>query len=161
MNVGTREGAFLTPDSLRGDTLPRMPHALESPPLRVLVVEDDEKLCALLCRALSDDGFRGEPAFDGLTALRRLSEEPFGAVLLDVGLPGMDGLEVCARLRASGSSMPVIVVSARGSVEDVFAGRRAGATDYLLKPFSLQELATRLHELTGSSEPHRRLIATA
>lgn len=128
----------------------------------MLVVEDDEKLAALLCRALRDDGLVAEPAFDGFIALRRLATEPFAGVLLDVGLPGLGGLDVCARLRASGSTIPVIMLSARDSVDDVTAGRRAGATDYLLKPFSLHELTTRLGELLPPTDgPHRQLIDAA
>lgn len=137
---------------------------LTTSPPRVLVVEDDAKLATLLCRALHDDGLGAEVAFDGCTALRRLSTEPFAVVLLDVGLPGLSGLEVCARLRASGSSMPVIMLSARDSVDDVLAGRRAGATDYLLKPFSLHELSTRLGECVSASAsagPHGQLIDAA
>ena len=131
-------------------------------PPQVLVVEDDVKLAALLCRALRDGGFGAEAAFDGQTALRRLSTERFAAVLLDVGLPGLGGLEVCARLRASGSCIPVIMLSARDSVGDVLAGRQAGATDYLLKPFSLHEVYTRLDEcVRATAGPHGQLIDAA
>lgn len=126
---------------------------------RVLVVEDDEKLASLLCRALRDGGLHAESAFDGVTALRRLTTEPFAAALLDVGLPGLSGLEVCARLRQHGSPIPVIMVSARDSVDDVIAGRQAGATDYLLKPFSLHELTARLDDLVrATAASHAQLI---
>lgn len=132
-----------------------------SPP-RVLVVEDDEKLAALLCRALRDDGLDPDAVFDGVTASRRLSEESFAAVVLDVGLPGISGVVVCAQLRRSSSSIPVIMLSAYDSVDDVEAGRRAGATDYLLKPFSLHDLTARLDDLIGTSaDPHVQLIGAA
>lgn len=118
---------------------------------RVLVVEDDRKLAQLLCRALREEGFRAEPSFAGDAALRRLLEERFAAVVLDVGLPGLSGLAVCTTLRAAGSRIPVVMLSARGDPADVTAGRLAGASDYLLKPFSLQELRTRLYELVRAA----------
>lgn len=122
-------------------------------------MDDDEQLAALLCRALRGFGLDPDVAFDGVTAIRRLSNEPFAATLLDVCLPGVSGLEVCRRLRASGSTIPVIMLSARDSIEDVAAGREAGASDYLLKPFSLADLAQRLDDLLGtSSHPHGHLI---
>ena len=132
------------------------------PPPQVLVVEDDYKLAALLCRALNQDDFAAEFVLDGAGALRRLADSSFDAVVLDVGLPSVSGLEVCTRLRAAGSSVPVLMLSARDSTEDVDAGRRAGATDYLLKPFSLGELVRRLNDLIGSrTGPHGQLIDAA
>lgn len=129
---------------------------------RVLVVEDDRKLAALLCRALAQNGLDVESVLDGATALRRLGDTSFDAVILDVGLPLVSGLEVCARLRAAGSSIPVLMLSARDSTDDVDAGRRAGATDYLLKPFSLDELVQRLDDLIGDlARPHGQLIHAA
>ena len=116
----------------------------------VLVVEDDRKLAQLLCRALREEGLRADPSFRGDAALRLLLVERFAAVVLDVGLPGMSGLAVCSMLRAAGSNVPVIMLSARDDPADVAAGRVAGASDYLLKPFSLRELGTRLQELVGT-----------
>lgn len=131
-------------------------------PPQVLVVEDDRKLAALLCRALGQEGLAVECALDGATALRRLADTSFDAVVLDVGLPFVNGLDVCARLRAGGSSVPVLMLSARDSTDDVDAGRRAGATDYLLKPFSLEELVRRLDDLIADrAGPHGQLIAAA
>ena len=129
---------------------------------RVLVVEDDRKLAALLCRALRERGLDAQAAFDGVCALDRLAREPFVAVILDVGLPYLDGLEVCARVRASGSRVPVLMLSARDDVDDVLAGWRAGVTDYLLKPFSLDELIDRLDDLVRAAPAsHGRLIGAA
>lgn len=132
---------------------------------RVLVVEDDQKLAWLLCRALREEGLQAEPSFAGDVALRLLLEERFAAVVLDVGLPGLDGLAVCGALRSAGLTIPVIMLSARGDAEDVMQGRLAGASDYLLKPFSLTELSVRLNELVDMSaapgprvwKPHRAL----
>lgn len=133
-----------------------------SSPPRVLVVEDDEKLAGLLCRALRGDGFVAESVGDGEAALDRAAVAPFAAVLLDIGLPRLSGLEVCARLRGGGVRIPIIILSARDSVDDVDAGRRAGATDYLLKPFSLRELVERLDDLIGTgAASHGQLIGAA
>ena len=110
-------------------------------------MEDDEKLAQLLCRVLRDVRLDSDAAHDGPTALCKLSAARYEAMLLDVGLPGISGLEVCAALRRSGSSIPVIILSARDSVEDVEEGRRAGATDYFVKPFSVEELTARLNDL--------------
>lgn len=126
---------------------------------RVLVVEDDQKLALLLCRALREENLEPDATHDGKTALGRLSTVPYEAVLLDVGLPGISGLQVCAALRRAGSSIPVIMLSARDGVDDVEDGRRAGATDYFLKPFSVGELTTRLDDLIRAGNgPHGRLI---
>jgi len=128
----------------------------------VLVVEDDSKLATLLCRALHDAGLAADAVLDGETALARLGAGSFAAVVLDVGLPKLSGLDVCARLRADGSTIPVVMLSARDSVDDVDAGRRAGATDYLLKPFSVHELVQRLDDLiAGGAAPHGQLTGGA
>lgn len=124
----------------------------------VLVVEDDEKLAGLLCRVLADLGLRLSVAFDGETALRAASQAPYDLVVLDVGLPGISGIEVCAQLRAGGQDVPVLMLSARDGVDDVLAGKRAGAADYLVKPFSIAELSARVHELINARAPHRTLI---
>ena len=138
------------------------PTTHDMPRRRVLVVEDNEKLALLLCRALGEDDFEPEAAFDGLTAICRLSTAPYEAVLLDIGLPGLSGLEVCAALRRSGSTMPVLMVSARDGIDDVEQARRAGATDYFFKPFSLDELTARVEDLIrASSRSHGQLIDAA
>lgn len=120
----------------------------------VLVVEDDRKLAQLLCRGLEEAGFHAYAAFDASSALQHAAEAPPSAVLLDIGLPDMSGLVVCERLRAAGLTMPVVILSARDSVDDLEAARAAGATDYLVKPFSLHELASRLVELVGATRQH-------
>lgn len=124
----------------------------------VLVVEDDEKLAGLLCRALAEEGLQCAVAFDGETALRAARRAPCDLIILDVGLPGINGIEVCARLRAGGHGVPVLMLSARDGVDDVLAGKRAGAADYLVKPFSIAELSARVHELIDARAPHRTLI---
>jgi DNA-binding response OmpR family regulator len=133
------------------------------PPARVLVVEDDEKLAALLRRALAEDGLQTMVAFDGASALDRALEEPFDALLLDVGLPRLSGLEMCARLRDAGRDIPVVMLSARDSVDDCLDGRGTGAVDYIIKPFSVAEVTARLHEVIAAAlaGPHGQLIDAA
>jgi two-component system response regulator MprA len=114
----------------------------------VLVVDDDPAVRESLRRALSFEGYVVELASDGSEALARLDkgDEP-GAVVLDVMMPAPDGLEVCRRLRAGGNHVPVLMLTARGAVDDRVAGLDAGADDYLVKPFALDELFARLRAI--------------
>ncbi len=116
----------------------------------LLVVEDDEELLSATCRHLRDEGFAVEAAYDGEEALARLlSPGPHAvdAVVLDLLLPGLNGREVCYRLRAAGCWVPVIMATAFGELEDRLQGFRDGADDYLVKPFSLAELTVRLQAI--------------
>ena len=113
----------------------------------VLVVEDDGAVRRSLERALSLHGFRVRAVGDGLAALSALGQERPALVVLDVGLPGPDGLRITARLRADGDPVPVLLLTARDAVMDRVAGFEAGADDYLTKPFALEELVARLRAL--------------
>lgn len=110
----------------------------------VLIVEDDLKLSRLLCRALRLDGFDVHAVADGLDALDHLRDRPYEAVVLDLGLPGVDGLSVCNTLRRNGSTVPILILTARDGMDDIAAGMQAGATDYLVKPVDLRTLAARI-----------------
>jgi len=114
----------------------------------ILVVDDDSAVRESLRRALKLEGYEVELATDGDAALERIGadSEP-DAVILDVMMPGTDGLEVCRTLRASGNRLPVLMLTARGAVDDRVAGLDAGADDYLVKPFALDELFARLRAL--------------
>jgi two-component system response regulator MprA len=114
---------------------------------RVLVVEDDPAIAESLRRALHYDGYDVTAVGDGHAALRLLEPRDHDAVVLDLGLPLIDGLDVCRRLRASGDRTPVLVVTARDAVADRVAGLDAGADDYLVKPFALDELLARVRAL--------------
>jgi two-component system response regulator MprA len=116
--------------------------------MKILVVDDERAVRDSLRRALELEGYEIELAADGNEALARLesSDEP-DAVILDVLMPGVDGLEVCRRLRRSGSSLPVLMLTARTEVEDRVAGLDAGADDYVTKPFALEELLARMRAL--------------
>ncbi|MEU9132794.1 response regulator transcription factor [Kitasatospora sp. NPDC048540] len=114
---------------------------------RVLVVDDDAAIRRSLERGLRLSGFTVVLAEDGRTALRRLTEAPADVVVLDVSMPGMSGTEVCRTLRAARDDTPVLMLSALDELADRVAGLQAGADDYLVKPFALEELVLRLHAL--------------
>lgn len=113
----------------------------------ILVVEDDGAVRRSLERALPLHGFRVHAVGDGLEALAALGRECPAVFVLDVGLPGPDGLRITERLRADGDAVPVLMLTARDAVRDRVAGLEAGADDYLTKPFALEELVARLHAL--------------
>src|SRR5215204_7194542 len=126
--------------------------------MKILVVDDERAVRESLRRALELEGYEIELAGDGSDALQRLESggEP-DAMILDVLMPGVDGLEVCRRIRGSGSKLPVLMLTARTEVEDRVAGLDAGADDYVTKPFALEELLARVRALlrrttSGSGE---------
>jgi two-component system response regulator MprA len=114
----------------------------------VLVVDDDASLRRMLNRTLSAEGFEVETAADGGGALVAVERSVPEVIVLDVGLPGVDGLAVCRRLRAKGVSTPIIMLTARDAVPDRVAGLESGADDYLVKPFATEELVARVRALT-------------
>ncbi len=116
--------------------------------MEILVVDDERAVRDSLRRALELEGYGVELAEDGEQALRRLAVEPQpDAVILDILMPGADGLEVCRRLRRAGNEIPVLMLTARAEVDSRVAGLDAGADDYLPKPFALAELLARLRAL--------------
>jgi two-component system, OmpR family, response regulator len=123
--------------------------------MRVLVVEDEVKMAALLRRGLESHGLDADVAVSGEDALVMGSSCDYDAVLLDVMLPGIDGFATCRRLRALGVDAPVLMLTARGSVDDRVAGLDGGADDYLTKPFSFAELLARLRALIRRGQLER------
>ena len=122
-------------------------------PPQILIADDDPELRAALDRALRLDGFAVQTAEHGAQALEMAVREPPDALVLDVMMPTLDGLEVCRRLRALGDRMPILVLTARDQVSDRVAGLDAGADDYLPKPFALEELTARLRALLRRMAP--------
>ena len=112
--------------------------------VRVLVVEDEPRMATLLQRGLREEGYAVDVAHDGTDGLWLGTEQDYDAIVLDVMLPGIDGLEVCRRLRAADRWAPILLLTARLAVEDRVHGLDAGADDYLTKPFFLEELLARL-----------------
>lgn len=116
--------------------------------MRILVVEDEPKMTVLLARALTEEGHTVDTVADGRHAVAAVDGGDYDAVVLDVMLPGIDGFEVCARLRRQRVWTPVLMLTARGAVTDRIAGLDGGADDYLTKPFNLDELFARLRALS-------------
>jgi two-component system, OmpR family, response regulator MprA len=114
---------------------------------RILVVDDEPAVQSALFRALTLEHYDVAQAADGREALELLGADPYEAVILDIAMPHMDGLEVCKRLREGGDTTPVLMLTARGEVDDRVAGLDAGADDYLVKPFALRELLARVRAL--------------
>jgi DNA-binding response OmpR family regulator len=114
------------------------------PAARVLLVEDEPGIVDFVRRGLQATGFAVEVAFDGIEGERLVLSESFDAIVLDLMLPGRSGLDILASARGAKSNVPVIVLTARGEIEDRVAGLDAGAVDYLVKPFSMAELVARV-----------------
>jgi two-component system OmpR family response regulator len=123
--------------------------------MRVLVVEDDPKMAGLLRRGLLEEGHAPDIANLGDDALWMAKAVEYDAIVLDLLLPGIDGVEVCRRLRQDGVWSPILMLTARDGVEDRVAGLDAGADDYLPKPFSFAELLARLRALVRRGSPER------
>jgi two-component system response regulator MprA len=123
--------------------------------MRILVVDDDRAVRESLRRSLEFNGYQVELASDGQQALQSVQSARPDAMVLDVMMPRLDGLEVCRRLRGTGDDLPILVLTARDLVSDRVAGLDAGADDYLPKPFALEELLARLRALLRRAVPER------
>ncbi|HEY2536942.1 MAG TPA: response regulator transcription factor [Solirubrobacteraceae bacterium] len=121
--------------------------------MRVLVVDDDRAVREALRRALTLAGYETQEAADGEQALEQVVQAVPDAVVLDVGLPGIDGLEVCRRLRRLGNRVPILMLTARDAVSDRIDGLDAGADDYMVKPFDVGELKARIRALLRRTGP--------
>ena len=119
--------------------------------MNILLVEDDEVMAEVLVHGLKDESYEVDRATDGRAALQLTGDTAFDLVLLDVMLPGMNGLEVARQLRLRGSSVPVLMLTARDAPPDIVSGLDAGADDYLTKPFSFVELLARIRALERRS----------
>jgi two-component system OmpR family response regulator len=126
--------------------------------VRILIVEDEAKIAGLLRRGLAEEGHAADVATRGEDALWMSRATSYDAVVLDVMLPGIDGFETCRRLRAGGIWAPVLMLTARGTVEDRVSGLDAGADDYLAKPFSFAELLARVRALRRRGAPERPTV---
>jgi two-component system copper resistance phosphate regulon response regulator CusR len=121
--------------------------------MRILVVEDEERIADFVCRGLASAGYSVEHSPDGRTALERLHEVDYDLVILDLMLPDMDGLQVLEKVRNRKVSPAVLILSARGGVDDRVKGLELGAYDYLVKPFAFVELLARVRALIRRGQP--------
>jgi len=126
--------------------------------VRLLLIEDDQALGDGIHQALKREGYTVDWLQDGSSGSHALLSESFDLVVLDLGLPRLDGLEVLRRLRQSGSLIPVLILTARDATEDRIAGLDAGADDYLIKPFDLAELKARLRALLRRSAGRAQML---
>jgi DNA-binding response OmpR family regulator len=129
--------------------------------VRVLLVEDEPAVAMTVSDLLAGEGYDVETAADGRAGLARASSEAFDVVLLDVMLPGMDGFEVCRRIRATpdGGSLPILMITARGEDVDRIVGLELGADDYITKPFSPRKLVERINAILGHGTSRQRMQA--
>src|ERR1043165_94829 len=130
--------------------------------MRILIIEDDKKISSFVAKGLREANFAVDEAEDGEMGLRLATSESYDAAVIDVMLPKLDGLSIIERLRQQGNRTPVIVLSAKRSVEDRVRGLQSGSYDYLTKPFSFAELLARLYALMRrageGAEPTRLVI---
>ena len=129
--------------------------------MRCLIAEDDPTLSAQLARAMAEGGFVADVFHDGEAAEFAGATETYDVAILDLGLPGLPGLEVLSRWRAQGVAMPVLILTARGDWTDKVAGFRAGADDYAVKPFRLEEVVLRAQTLVRRAAGHSQAVLTA
>lgn len=126
--------------------------------MRVLIVEDDRKTAAFVSKSLKSEGFAVDILTNGDRALASITTTPFDAVVLDIMLPGRDGLSVLRQLREHGNRTPVLLLSARGAVNERVEGLNAGADDYLAKPFALEEFVARVRALVRRGDEVKSTI---
>ena len=119
--------------------------------MRILVVEDDHKIASFIANGLKEGGFAVDVAYDGADGLHLGETEPYDAAVVDIMLPGIDGLSLIERLRQKKIAIPVIILSAKRSVDDRVKGLQTGGDDYMTKPFSFSELLARIHALIRRS----------
>jgi two-component system, OmpR family, copper resistance phosphate regulon response regulator CusR len=130
--------------------------------MKILLVEDDQPLAAIIRLGLKGARYTVDVAADGPTGLRMALENPYGLIILDLMLPGMDGLSICAALRERRNATPILMLTARDAPEDRVRGLDVGADDYLPKPFHFPELLARVHALVRRNQTHKaRMIHIA
>ena len=115
--------------------------------MHILIVEDERRLATILRRVLTEERHVADATYDGPSGLKMAFSDSYDLIILDVMLPDMDGLEICRKLRAAKMAVPILMLTARGALEDRVAGLNLGADDYLVKPFAMEELLARINAL--------------
>lgn len=128
--------------------------------LKILIVEDEVKTAESISQALSEEGYDTATAYDGTTALNALLNNSYDLLITDIILPGISGIELCKEVRKINDTMPILMLTALGSIDDKVAGLDAGADDYLPKPFELKELFARVKALLRRNHHHASPILT-
>ena len=128
--------------------------------MKILIVEDQHKIQQSLCTCLEQNGFRVDCASDGITGYEKASAILYDIIILDVLLPGINGIELCKKIRFQGISTPILFLSALDSVDDKIQGLEAGGDDYLAKPFSLDEVVARVKALKRRNNPTKQIVNT-
>jgi two-component system OmpR family response regulator len=136
-------------------TASSLDHIEDDISMRVLVVEDETRMAKLIRQGLEEEAYAVDVVADGAEALDWVRSVSYDLVVLDIMLPGMDGLSLCHELRSMGYTMPVLMLTARDTLDDKVAGLDSGADDYLVKPFAIQELTARLRALTRRDGPNK------
>ena len=126
--------------------------------MRILLAEDDKKIAGFIRKALREAGYAVDEVNDGNTALDLASVTPYAAIILDIMMPGRDGLSVLKLLREQRVETPVLILTARGEVSERIAGLEHGADDYMSKPFAMRELLARVHAMTRRASPERATL---
>ena len=126
--------------------------------MHILIIEDEEQLCRSIAEGLRMDGYETDTCLDGDEGLELCTTENYDLILLDLNLPGIDGLDILRQFRETNSSTPVLILSARGQIEDKVEGLDLGANDYLTKPFHFEELEARIRSLTRRRKPVMQVI---
>lgn len=129
--------------------------------MRILVVEDEHKIGTSIKRGLEQEGYAVDLAFDGEEGYDLASSENYTVIVLDLMLPKMDGMEICRKLRAEGKHTPILILTAKGEVNDRVEGLNAGADDYLVKPFAFAELVARIKALSRRPKEELGTVLTA
>lgn len=124
--------------------------------MKVLLVEDEPNLLSILRKGLAEKNFEVSAALDGTTAMTMLESNTFDVVVLDVMLPDINGIEICRRLRAAGNFVPILMLTALDSSENIVTGLNAGADDYMAKPFKFSELEARINALARRAQQEHR-----
>lgn len=127
---------------------------------QILLVEDETKVAKLIKEDLTFEGYSVESVSSGESALRRLSQKDYDLLLLDIRLPGIDGFEVCQRLRKKGKQIPILMLTVRDDVQDKVRGLELGADDYLTKPFKFAELFARIKSLLRRKKPSKKITVS-
>lgn len=125
---------------------------------KILLIEDEAHVVSFIKKGLSEEGFEVSVAFDGITGLKVATENKFDLLIIDVMLPGMNGLDICRQIRKSDTQIPLLILTALGTAENIVIGLESGADDYLVKPFKFIELVARIKTLLRRSENNLPLV---